>query len=239
MGFLDKLVDSVAGGALGFLGSIGTSAQAASNSREQMKFQERMSSTAYQRAVKDMKASGLNPMLAYSQGGASAPMGSMPNVGDPVAAGISSAKTGAETKLAEQMLEQNKAQTDLLKAQAAKTMSETMDISVNSAEQIARINLTEAQERQVRALMGKTTAEAGIAGAEWQTRERVLHEMEKGGGFAADVRRKKAEALLAELGISEAQAMSKYYEGVGNINPYVRILLDIVKGASSARGAMR
>lgn len=84
--------------------------------QEQMAFQERMSNTSWQRAVKDMQAAGINPAVAYSRGGASSPAGAMATMENEVAPALASAKQGA---LFRSELEAAKASAERAKAEAS------------------------------------------------------------------------------------------------------------------------
>jgi hypothetical protein len=77
-------------------------------------FQERMSNTAWQRAVADMEAAGINPAVAYSKGPASSPGGAMAQQSDVLSPAVSSAMAA---KRLQADLDNIKAQNELLEAQ--------------------------------------------------------------------------------------------------------------------------
>lgn len=59
----------------------------ASEAQKNRDWQERMSNTSYQRAVQDMKLAGINPILAFQQGGASTPSGGFSSSSSPSRSG--------------------------------------------------------------------------------------------------------------------------------------------------------
>lgn len=72
----DKFLQSATGSFVGdLIGSTINYQRDKKSAKRQMNFQERMSNTAYQRAMNDMRAAGINPLMVSKLGGASTPTG--------------------------------------------------------------------------------------------------------------------------------------------------------------------
>lgn len=133
----EGLLSGVVSGALAYKGAKEANKANLKIAREQMGFQERMSNTAYQRTIADMQAAGINPMLAYMQGGASSPGGASAEMKNELSGAVNSAVEArrASAELAnlkkqnaniDSQTALNKMLTEQAQAQTGKTSSDTV-----------------------------------------------------------------------------------------------------------------
>ncbi|WNK12569.1 MAG: DNA pilot protein [Microvirus sp.] len=224
MGFdFGAAAGGIASGVLGYFGTKATNDANAQQAQIQNSFQAEMSNTAYQRAVADMQAAGLNPMLAYQQGGATTPAGAKAEMQNALGAATTSAQAGYKIGTEAQN------QTDLAKADVV--LKREQAAAAGSQEDLNRANMN-------LSLVKAANESSQLPGHKLFVDE-VASQIKRNNALA---RQSSAQAAYTAATQPEAIAIGKTYtdapglktgEKVGNI------VRDVGVGASSAISAVR
>lgn len=127
---------AIAGGGstvLDFVGGLIGNSSARKEAKRNREFQERMSSTAHQREVADLKAAGLNPMLSGMGGsGSSTPGGSQAAQSNPFEGAANSARDLSAKNMQTKI---NNAQIDNMEAENQRIREQTKQLQISNAQQ--------------------------------------------------------------------------------------------------------
>ena len=265
MGWISSTFGSAFEAGLGFLGGERTNSANQAMSREQMDFQKRMSNTSYQRAVNDLNAAGLNPMLAYGQGGATTPAGSSAVMQNSTAAGIDASNKRMERLMAEanidltrEKVKTEQAQQQALNSQSGKTEQERVGLNhlnyVNGADLVKDLNAdrvgpnsipmlqTQLAEAKSRVLQNTANTGQSVAMAQQAMTniDKLLQDIKTGSASEANIRAntEHVKVLIENSKLDQAQkrAASQAWEDLGKAGGLAKEALPFLKVLISVLG---
>ena len=218
---LGGIIGGLVSGLGSFLGQKSANQTNQAIANQQQQFQQDMSNTSYQRAVADLKEAGLNPMLAYSQGGASTPTGATTQVQNALGAGVSSSQQAVQLAL---NAAQNAADRKLKGEQAG---------AAGSQEDLNRANMN-------LSLVDAANKSAQLPGHK-EFVNQVSSQIKLNNAISAN---NSANTAKTQAELPESQAIGKLYSGPKGV--YIKgaergaeVFKDFGLGIGSASGALR
>lgn len=242
------MIGDLISSAFSFLGGERRNQAQAEQAQAANAFSAQQFATRYQTTTKDMAAAGLNPMLAYSQGGGNAPSGQQAQMTDTVTPAVQtfnqSRMASAQAANIAADTENKAAQGDLYRAQAEAQRSSAGSLNQSVEQSKATVNKIDQEIKNLKNTNDQTTAVIRNLGEQYQNLVKQGYNMiEIGNQLRATVKNLEAQndligtqqfltamqGKLAAFDVEAADALGNVGRSAGQVKPVIDVLRGIFR----------
>jgi len=244
----DWLLGSAAGAAASFFGGERRNTAQADQAASANAFSAQQFATRYQTTTRDMEAAGLNPMLAYSQGGGAPPSGQQAQMQDTLTPAVQSGtaslqarlgarKLGAEIENIESSTALNEAQAMERRGEAGNKPAQGEHSYASAAQARSQVGLNEVMFKEANARIANLPLEGNrIKAATESLAQQAKLAIEQGATqgwirsqLSAAISKLNSENELLRLDISAADQVSNLGREAGQYKPVIDIIVSILR----------